>query len=357
MSDSKRADSSLSASNAAEDVTQETIYTRRVLRFTLGIGLAVAVSAIWAWPLAFIVPVFVAKFLVDRQEPTMQTVYELLISMICTIGLAWLVSFGPTHYPMVLLPLLAMMMLWGYYLFSDPKWNFFATIFIVATLLLPYLSLLQPGAAILVGVGLSFSGVVAVVIFALLHALLPDLSPKKEQLADAQQSHDERTHEAFRALIIAFPVICFFYFLEISGALLTMIFIAILSLQAAGAKSVKVSLFLLVTNGIGGALAVVFYNLLTIVPEVQFYIGMSMLAALFFGQKIYADPAKAPLYAGILSALLVVVGSTASSTDKDVAVNFYLRILQLFLVGVYMIFASFFLESRDWKFLKKRNSL
>ncbi|ACJ28189.1 Conserved hypothetical protein [Shewanella piezotolerans WP3] len=336
---------------------EEAIYTRRVLRFTLGIGLAVAVSSIWAWPLAFIVPVFVAKFLVDRQEPTVQTVYELLISMICTIAIAWLVSFGPTQYPAVLLPLLAMMMLWGYYLFSSPKWNFFATIFIVATLLLPYLGLLQPGASLMVGVGLSFSGVVAVAIFALLHVLLPDLSPEKESLANAEQSHDERTHEAFRALILAFPVICFFYFLEISGALLTMIFIAILSLQAAGAKSIKVSLFLLVTNGIGGVLAIVFYNLLTIVPELPFYIGMSMLAALIFGQKIYADPTKAPLFAGILSALLVVVGSTVSSTDKDVAVNFYLRILQLFLVGVYMIFASFYLESRDWKFLKKRNSL
>jgi len=355
MSDSIREQELTAAAN--KEVLDEAIYTRRVLRFTLGIGVAVAVSSIWAWPLAFIVPVFVAKFLVDRQEPTVQTVYELLISMICTIAIAWLVSFGPTQYPLVLLPSLAIMMLWGYYLFSSPKWNFFATILIVATLLLHYLGLLQPGASLMVGVGLSFSGVVAVSIFALLHVLLPDLSPEREQLAGAEQSHDERTHEAFRALILAFPVICFFYFLEISGALLTMIFIAILSLQAAGAKSIKVSLFLLITNGIGGVLAIVFYNLLTIVPELPFYIGMAMLAALFFGQKIYADPAKAPLFAGILSALLVVVGSTVSSTDKDVAVNFYLRILQLFFVGVYMVFASFYLESRDWKFLKKRNSL
>ncbi|MCL1048742.1 DUF2955 domain-containing protein [Shewanella abyssi] len=354
MSDSIR-EQELIAAN--KEVLDEAIYTRRVLRFTLGIGLAVAVSSLWAWPLAFIVPVFVAKFLVDRQEPTVQTVYELLISMICTIAIAWMVSFGPTQYPLVLLPSLAMMMLWGYYLFSSPKWNFFATILIIATLLLPYLGLLQPGASLMVGVGLSFSGVVAVSIFALLHVLLPDLSPERELLAGAEQSHDERTHEAFRALILAFPVICFFYFLEISGALLTMIFIAILSLQAAGAKSIKVSLFLLITNGIGGVLAIVFYNLLTIVPELPFYIGMAMLAALIFGQKIYADPAKAPLFAGILSALLVVVGSTVSSTDKDVAVNFYLRILQLFFVGVYMVFASFYLESRDWKFLKKRNSL
>ena len=167
--------------------SEEAIYTRRVLRFTLGIGLAVAVSAIFAWPLAFIVPVFVAKFLVDRQEPTVQTVYELLISMICTIGLAWLVSFGPIQYPMVLLPLIAMMMLWGYYLFSDPRWNFFATIFIVATLLFALHEFIAAGG------GQVFSGVVGFEVFfgvwfavgrffALLHALLPDLSPNKYNL-------------------------------------------------------------------------------------------------------------------------------------------------------------------------------
>ncbi|WP_394200318.1 DUF2955 domain-containing protein [Shewanella waksmanii] len=333
--------------------TEEQIYTRKVLRFTLGVGLAVAISAAFAWPLAFIVPVFVAKFLVDRQEPTVQTVYELLLSMVVTILLGWLVSFGPTQYASVLLPLIAMLMLWAYYLFTDPKWNFFATVLIIAVLLLPYMGMLQPGAALLVGVGLSFSGVVAVAIFALVHALFPDLSAQREQHPMPAQSREDRMYEAFKALILAFPVICFFYFLQISGALLTMIFIAILSLQAAGEKSVKVSLFLILTNGVGGILAIVFYNLLVIVPELAFYVVLACLAAILFARKIYLEPEKAQLYAGIFSALIVVVGSTVSSADKDVAENFYMRIAQLMMVGVYMVFASFFLESRNWSFLKR----
>ena len=344
------------ASTAIDPALEEAIFTRRVLRFTLGIGLAVAISAVFAWQLAFIVPVFVAKFLVDRVEPTIQTVYELLISMVVTIGIAWLVSFGPVQYPLVLLPLLAVLMLWAYYLFSDPKWNFFATILIISTLVLPYLGILHPGAAIFVGVGLSFSGVVSVLIFALLHILLPDLSPNRETHVAAGLSTDERLYESVRALIIAFPVITFFFLFEITGALLTMIFIAILSLQSAGSKSVKVSLFLLITNGIGGVLAIMFYNMLVIVPELVFYVGLAMICALLFSQKIYADPAKAPIFAGIFSALLVVVGSTASSTDADVATNFYIRIAQLFMVGVYMVVASFFLETRNWRFLQKRTA-
>ncbi|SDJ43785.1 Protein of unknown function [Ferrimonas sediminum] len=331
---------------------------RRVWRFTLGIGLSVALSALWAWPLAFIVPVFLAKFLVDRQAPTLHTVYELVISMSVTVAIAWLVSFGPTEYPLLLLPLLALLMLWAYYLFTDPRWNFFATMLIISVLLLPYLGMMQPGLALQVGLGLSFSGLVAVALFALMHLWLPERSGPDEPSQPASMAapgENERAFEAFRAVILAFPVIVFFYLMEVSGALLTMIFIAILSLQSTGAKSVKVSLFLLLTNGIGGGLAVLFYNLLVIVPELPFFIALSMLAAVIFGQKIYADPAKAPIYAGIFSALLVVVGSTTSSVDKEVDVNFYLRMVQLLLVGLYMVVASFFLESRNWAWLSPRH--
>ena len=120
-----------------------------------------------------------------------------------------------------------------------------------------------------------------------------------------------------------------------------MIMIAILSQQTAGKKSVKVSLFLLITNGVGGLLAIVFYNFLVTVPTLPFYVALSMLCAMIFGYKIYSEPLKSAIYAGIFSTLLVVVASTAASTDADVASNFYVRLAQIFLVGVYMVIASY----------------
>ncbi|MDP5146624.1 DUF2955 domain-containing protein [Shewanella sp. ULN5] len=345
----------MSANHLLLDSAQaQRILNRRVLRFALGIGIAIAISAIFSWPLAYIVPVFVAKFLVDRQAPTIQTVYELLIATLVTMAIGWLVSNGPTHYPSVLLPLIAIAMLWAYYLFSDPKWNFFALILIVASIVLPYLAVLHPGASMLVAYGLSLSGVVSVLIFALLHVLLPDFAEQKDQHQRSELDSESREHEAFRALMLAFPIICFFYLLEITGALLTMIMIAILSQQTAGKKSVKVSLFLLITNGVGGLLAIVFYNFLVTVPTLPFYVALSMLCAMIFGYKIYSEPLKSAIYAGIFSTLLVVVASTAASTDADVASNFYVRLAQIFLVGVYMVIASYYLETRNWAFLKKR---
>lgn len=322
---------------------------RRALRLTLGVGLAVALSASIAWSLAFVAPVFAAKFLVERAEPTWGTARELLFGVLVTVAIAFAVSFGPIHYPLVFLPLLALVMLWAYFLFSDPRWNFFASMLIIAALLLPYLGLLHPGIALELGIGLAFSGVVAVLVFTLMHLLIPEEKAQSNPSADAEElpDGDTRTDEAVRALVIAFPVVCFFFLAQITDALLTMIFIAVLSLQASGAKSVKVSLFLLVTNGVGGVVAVLIYQLLVVMPYLGFYVALAMLVTIVLASYLYADPDKAPLYAGILSTVLVLVGSTASSMDKEVVSNFYLRLLQIAMVGAYMVFISYFLESRS----------
>ena len=100
----------------------------KILRYTLGVGSAVLLAAWINWPLAFVAPVFVAKFLIDKPELNKATIYELIIAMVVTMALGLLLSKGVTHYPLPLLILIGLMMLWGYYLFTDPKWNMFATI-------------------------------------------------------------------------------------------------------------------------------------------------------------------------------------------------------------------------------------
>lgn len=336
--------------------TEEEILRRRILRFTIGMTLAVGITAIFNWPLAYVAPVFLAKFLVDRQAPTVQTVYELIISMMVTVAIAWFTTVGLTQYPSLLMPLIAVLMVWSYYLFTDPKWNFFATIMLMACLLVPYMAIIDPGAGMYVGMGLSGAGIVAVVLFALLHIFYPDLAPERDQHGEAQQSKSERLFESCKALLLSFPVICYFYAFEVSGAILTMIFIALLSLQTAGKKSVKISMFMLLTNIIGGIIAILIYNVVTFVPVIGFYLAIIFLVSLIFSQKMYSMPDKAPIFSTIYSTLLVLVSSTMASTGKDVDTNFYLRIVQIGIACIYLVIISYFIDSRDWKFLKRASA-
>ncbi|HDM8219212.1 DUF2955 domain-containing protein [Vibrio campbellii] len=324
---------------------------RRILRFTIGVGLAVFLAAWINWQLAFVAPVFTAKFLVDKPNLHRETIYELLLALIATMGLGLLLSGGITQYPIVLLIAVGLMMAWGYYLFTDPKWNLFATILLIAVLMLPFMAINNPAISLVLASGLAISGAVSVAIFALVHIYLPEPDSEFAGYAQPPIGKEQRWHASFRAMLISFPVVCFFFVFQISEALLTMMFVALLSLMITAEKSVKLSAFLIISNGIGGMLAISAFSILAIVPNIFFYTAFIALLAVWIGKKIYTVPEKAPIFATAFSTLLVLIGSTLMSSG-DIDSNTFIRIFQLVLVGTYMILASIFLETRQWKFLQ-----
>ncbi|KIF54412.1 DUF2955 domain-containing protein [Vibrio owensii] len=324
---------------------------RRILRFTIGVGLAVFLAAWINWQLAFVAPVFTAKFLVDKPNLNRETIYELLLALIATMGLGLLLSGGITQYPIVLLIAVGLMMAWGYYLFTDPKWNLFATILLIAVLMLPFMAINNPAISVVLASGLAISGAVSVAIFALVHIYLPEPDSEFAGYAAPPIGKEQRWHASFRAMLISFPVVCFFFVFQISEALLTMMFVALLSLMITSEKSVKLSAFLIISNGIGGILAILAFSILAIVPSIFFYTAFIALLAVLIGKKIYTVPEKAPIFATAFSTLLVLIGSTLMSSG-DIDSNTFIRIFQLVLVGTYMILASLFLETRQWKFLQ-----
>ncbi|EKO3836599.1 DUF2955 domain-containing protein [Vibrio harveyi] len=324
---------------------------RRILRFTIGVGLAVFIAAWINWQLAFVAPVFTAKFLVDKPNLHRETIYELLLALIATMGLGLLLSGGITQYPIVLLIAVGLMMAWGYYLFTDPKWNLFATILLIAVLMLPFMAINNPAISLVLASGLAISGAVSVAIFALVHIYLPEPDSEFAGYAAPPIGKEQRWHASFRAMLISFPVVCFFFVFQISEALLTMMFVALLSLMITSEKSVKLSAFLIISNGIGGILAILAFSILAIVPSIFFYTAFIALLAVLIGKKIYTVPEKAPIFATAFSTLLVLIGSTLMSSG-DIDSNTFIRIFQLVLVGTYMILASLFLETRQWKFLQ-----
>ncbi|MGF1761486.1 DUF2955 domain-containing protein [Photobacterium sagamiensis] len=335
----------MSTTTPTVTIDSQAIYQRRVIRYVLGLVIACALAFGIGWGLSFITPVFLTKFLADHKKPTAHTIYELILAMVLTVLIGLSVSMGVTHYPLILLLLVGLLMFIAYYLFMDPQWNLFATILMVAVMLLPYMGIISSGLAVYIAVGLSVSGVVAVVLFALLHLLLPDLEPVSNKQPIDILPPEQRAHEAMKALVIAFPVIIFFYYFQITGALLTMAFIGILSLQTAGQKSIKISMFLLLTNGLGGLLAILFYECLVMVPTFPFLLALIALIGCVIGAKIYQQPEKAPIWAGVMSALLVVLGSAITSDSKLIDVSFYIRIGQILLASAYMVFVSYLLES------------
>ena len=330
--------------------------SRNILRYVAGVMFSLILAYSLNWTLAYVMPVFVAKLLLDKPVADKQVMTELGLSMVATVIIALLVTNGLAQYPIIMLTLVGILMLWAYYLFQDQKWNFFATMLMISALLLPYLGLMQPVIALEVGKALMLAGGGAVVVYGLMHWVFPSqptIRPKIEEktLEQVSQEQQLKMKESYKALLISFPVIAFCYFFQTTGAILTMIFVGILSLQLTAPKSVKLSMFLLMTNIVGGLLAIIAYELLVTVPWFPFLVAMMAFFTVSFAGKIYGQPEKAPLYAGIFSALLVIFGAVVASDSKLIDDNFYTRIWQLILLSGYMISVSTLIEK--WQMGRK----
>ena len=330
--------------------------SRNILRYVAGVMFSLILAYSLNWTLAYVMPVFVAKLLLDKPVADKQVMTELGLSMVATVIIALLVTNGLAQYPIIMLTLVGILMLWAYYLFQDQKWNFFATMLMISALLLPYLGLMQPVIALEVGKALMLAGGGAVVVYGLMHWVFPSqptIRSKIEEktLEQVSQEQQLKMKESYKALLISFPVIAFCYFFQITGAILTMIFVGILSLQLTAPKSVKLSMFLLMTNIVGGLLAIIAYELLVTVPWFPFLVAMMAFFTVSFAGKIYGQPEKAPLYAGIFSALLVIFGAVVASDSKLIDDNFYTRIWQLILLSGYMISVSTLIEK--WQMGRK----
>ncbi len=310
-----------------------------VLRFTLAMTLAIGVAATYNWALAYIMPVLLSKFLVGRQAPTWHTVYELVLAMLCLLGIAVFASAGLVQYPLPMLLTIGLLMFWCYYGFIDPKWNFLATLVLVGAVMIPLFGEGASSRSLLVAMGITTSGGVAIVLYIVVHMLVPHRKSEEVE-PPALPSQKQRVTESIRALVIAFPVVLYVYWLGSIDYLVMMIFVVILSLQVTVENSAKVSIFLLLTNTVGGLITLVTLTLITLNPNLYFYLLLAGTIVFLASKQIFSQGQKAAIYAGIFDAFLVILLSTTQSPDSDFSATFYQRIAQILAVSVYMILAA-----------------
>jgi hypothetical protein len=323
----------------------------RIFRFAIGVGLATLLAAWIDWPLAFITPILTAKFLFEKPLLTTSILYELLLAMIVTVVIGVALSLGFSQYPLALLTATAGLMILGYFLFLDPQWNLFATILLLATLMLPFMAVSNQPSAIFLALGLSLSGVIAVGIFTLLHIYMPEKGVEFNGYEASTLTDEFRWFSSIKAMIISFPVVAVFFIFQIAEALLAMIFIALLSLMISGEKSLKLSAFLLISNALGGAIAIASFSILSLLPNLFFYTVFIGTLALVIGNKMYLEPARAPVFSTAFNTVLVLIGTTLMSSGV-IDDSMWTRLFLLGLVACYMVLAAFFLETRNWAFLQ-----
>ena len=245
---------------------------RPVLRYAFGAMVLVAVAMGFGWPLAQLLPVLSLSFLAPGGKPPALKVgvfFVLSIVVACLVGLTLAYSFLPMPPIHILITFL---LLFHIFYAQGPIFNPLVKVWLlIAVLLIPYIALQSGLLTMVVAYSLVWNAACALVVVWVIYLIFP-AAPENHatpapppKTADLPSDH-QRFITALTSTLVIMPVYLIFYFVNMSNALLILVFTAILSMQPGFAKDWKKVKALIIGNNFGGLAAILAFEILTVVP-------------------------------------------------------------------------------------------
>jgi len=319
----------------------------RVMRFAVGVTIAVALAYGINWPLAFLLPVLSSVILaLPLPMPSLQAGIRNMFSTVKAFALGLVFSLFFLQYPVAYILMLGFVLFHLYY-YLNRGGSFWLTLMsMLALLMLPMMANSNEGLAIGFSIGFVYTGCLTVIMVWVSYLLVPDpQSAKFPQSPGFQAGYSPLAAQtALKSTLIIFPMASLFIIFNLSDYLLVMIFSALFILKPelnAGKEAGRNSL---ISTLLGGACAAVFYWLIVVVPEYHFYIVLMLLTTLLFAMNIFSGKPTAKYYGSAFIALLILVnGSMSEGADfSGLLIN---RILLIILATSYIVAAIKVLDS------------
>jgi len=320
----------------------------RILRYALGSTIAMAVAMGINWQLSFLLPVLSLGFLASpAPRPSLKAGFSFIaiIAVSCLAGL--MLGKYLIAYPIVYIPFTGLVLLRLFYVKASGNSPMLTMWLLIALLVIPLITMSSPAIANMVAGGILLGATLTIFLTWLSHGLLPDpedfeMEPGETPAAAARPavpSPADRFLTAAISTLVVLPLFVFFYAFQMTSSLLILIFVALLSSQPGFATNFKIGKALIIGNAIGGFAAILFYELLVMVPEFGFLIMLTFLAGLIFGTRVFSDKPAAKLYGMAYSTLLLLIGSVTSGGSGEASAAVYTRVAQIIVAVVYVVMA------------------
>ncbi|MGI9261411.1 MAG: DUF2955 domain-containing protein [Woeseiaceae bacterium] len=353
-----------SASPAGLDIA-----SLRILRLALGTALSMWFSQIVNWPMSFIAPVFTMFILaLPFPAPSFKGgIKFVVVLVVCAYaGLALLPFVLNQRWVGVLLLTLALFH--SFYFTARGGSAVLGTFATVGLAIATSVGTVTIDGALQVVSGLTVGAVFGIAFVWIAHAILPDSSARAKPAQDAQDVaappkapapdlRDARRH-AFRSLLIVMPIILWFLLSSASASYAALLIkVASMGQQASLDQTKDAGKSLLLSTLIGGAAAVIGWEVLSIWPSLIMYVLLIGLAALIMGPRIFAGqgmhPAAATWSYAFLTMIVILApavldGQAGSSADAAFWSRFQMFIIAtLYGVGAVFIFDALWPTRRD----------
>ena len=309
-----------------------------VFRYVLGISFVLLVTSLMNYPVSYLTPVLALTFIAPGTKPIAPKQGLSFIFILVIINfVTFIFSAFFKDYPFVFLPLLGVGILWIYYINISIIIKLFA---VISILVIPLMSLELTFASALIAMSLVFNAFMAITLTQLVFQVFP-WSQADEAFVKTKQAANITEYERFtyarKIFFMLLPVLLLFFIFKLSGGLLILIFIGILSISPALANA-KIGKFLIFSNILGGLCAILGYQLLVIAPVLPFMILMTLLVGFIFGSKLFSKAKIAPIFGTGFSTFLLILG-TVTSSDDEAGSAVWSRLVQITAAVIYVVIA------------------
>ena len=316
-----------------------------ILRYAVGVTIATAVALGVAWPLSYLTPVLTATFLAPPGRPLpLKSGIGFVLTVAATCLFALVFSAALLPYPVAYTLLIGWLLAVVFFARGAGAPPVLILWLLVAMMVIPVVMLESADLAGLIARYLVFGAAAAIVFAWLAHGLIPappDSRPSAPPAAPAgtePPSTREQVRSAAASTLVVFPIVMLFTVFQLTEHLLVLIFIALLGHQSLMGEEKGTGIAMIVANVAGGIVSIVFYNLLVAVPWFPFLLVLTLLCGLLFGGVLYSDREYAKLAGSAFTTVLLIVGSTTTSTDEAGA-DVVIRVLQITAAVLYLVVA------------------
>ena len=331
----------------------------RILRLALGTSLSLWFSQAVGWQLSFVAPV-ITMLVLGLPLPAPKLKGGIVLALVMTLSLYAGMLLLPRllHQPAVGVLLLGLALYWSFYFTAKGGSALLGTFATVGIALTTGVGSVSVDAVLGLASSMSIATVVGILFVWVAHALIPDSmaidaaapmagkkpEPPKPDLANARWS-------AFRSLLIVMPVAIWMLFSAASTAYVpVMLKVASMGQQATNDDARHAGRSLILSTLIGGAGAIIGWEILSIAPTLMIYTLIIGLAGLIMGPKIFQGAAMHPQAAtwsyAYLTMVIILAPAVMDSIGGDSAgLKFWDRMIMFGGTTLYAVVAVYVVDA------------
>ncbi len=321
---------------------------RRGLRLATGVSGSFALAILIGWPLATICTVFVVLFLQAPGPMPVVVIRTLFRHAVVFLVASWVFSTALAPYPVAFLMALALAVATCFYWSTKGAGMLSVVLALMAALMLPTLVLTSQDLALILVIWIPINLVLAWLWTVAMFHFFPPTPQGAAAAAKPDAPHYDPNRLVLRMSLVTIPFAIYFYLVG-SGALVTLLFVAILSqqLSAATAAGPIVAKNMMKANFIGGLVAIACYELTVIAPVMLTALLAFAVAAFLLSYWFISDRPDASMGGTALTTTVILFGGSIAPFGKDADVKMIDRLVQIgnaliFVLIAYIVVDAFF---------------